>query len=303
MNDEQNIIIELVESLKNVDSVQSVIRYNIEDKAVPATKESFWNYLVLSLLTSQQRSTQGGPVDLFEKKIPFPLALQTYESMNDEEVLAILKHFRFGKPITGYLRINYFRLFGKNDLWSKIKAQLDRLLEQRNTPPSLIHKDLERNASHILADNLKGIGPKQSRNLLQWLGLTRYETPLDSRVVGWLGDNLNWNIFIERLQDGKEYEFWLDRLQSVCDSAGVLPAVFDAAAFEKGSEKPTPQNRTTRIGYVNKNGQVVVRNTRKLSTDNSQVVFQLGCSHCGDHYEVNGSDIFERKCVVCQGER
>jgi hypothetical protein len=138
---------------------------------------------------------------------------------------------------------------------------------------------------------------------LQWLGLTRYETPLDSRVVGWLGDTLNWNIFIESLQDGKEYEFWLDRLQSVCDSAGVLPAVFDAAAFEKGSEKPTPQNRTTRIGYVNKNGQVVVRNTRKLSTDNSQVVFQLGCSHCGDHYEVNGSDIFERKCVVCQGER
>jgi hypothetical protein len=40
----------------------------------------------------------------------------------------------------------------------------------------------------------KGVGPTQARNLLQSLGLTWYEIPLDSRVVRWLRDRLGWNI-------------------------------------------------------------------------------------------------------------
>jgi len=57
---------------------------------------------------------------------------------------------------------------------------------------------------------------------------------------------------------------------------------------------------TTRPGYVNRNEQVVIRNTGLPGTDHGQTIYQLGCSHCGKVYGANGSDIFERKCPKCQ---
>lgn len=57
---------------------------------------------------------------------------------------------------------------------------------------------------------------------------------------------------------------------------------------------------TTAIGFRNKNGQVVVRNTGKPGTDHLQYIYQLACSKCGHNYAANGSDIHGRKCPACQ---
>jgi hypothetical protein len=57
---------------------------------------------------------------------------------------------------------------------------------------------------------------------------------------------------------------------------------------------------TTKIGFVNDNGQVVVRNTGLRGTDHLQYVYQLACSHCGENYGANGSDIHDRLCPHCQ---
>lgn len=57
---------------------------------------------------------------------------------------------------------------------------------------------------------------------------------------------------------------------------------------------------TTTPGYINTNGQVVIRNTGKPGADHLQKIYQLGCSNCGFVYGVNGADIFERKCPACQ---
>jgi hypothetical protein len=62
-----------------------------------------------------------------------------------------------------------------------------------------------------------------------------------------------------------------------------------------------PKGETTRPGYVNRNNQVVIRNTNLPGTDRGQTVYQLGCAICGHVYGANGSDIFERKCPKCQG--
>jgi hypothetical protein len=303
MNAEPEIVKALVERKKAVDSVASLILFNRNCKADSPTKEAFWKYLVLSLLTTQQRSTKGSAVDLFETQTPFPMELQNYESMrSDEEVCACFKGFRFAKPVARYLRINHSRLFEKEILWTRFQSSLAQLEQQRNGgPPDPSHKVLERKVARQLAGHLKGIGPKQSRNLLQWLGLTRYETPLDSRVAGWLGDNLGWNIPLDSLIDHEGYEFWLDRLQSVCEAAGVLPTVFDAAAFEEGKAPRAQQNPATRIGYVNKNGQVVVRNTDLRNPDKNRALYMLGCSYCGQIYCACGSDIAQHKCPKCQG--
>ena len=210
----------------------------------------------------------------------------------------ILKDFLIGKQITEYLRKNHQVLFGK-DMWGTIEPLMKGLVRQRNTPPIPTHKNLERDAAHVLS-NLHGIGPKQSRNILQELGLARYEIPLDSRVTGWLGDNLGWNIHNDELSSDEPYEFWLDRLQSVCHSAGILPTVFDAAAFHEGKTMSLSNGLTTRTGYVNRNGQVVVRNTRFPGTDFLRWIYQLGCSQCGQVYAASGSEISQRECPVCQ---
>ncbi len=57
---------------------------------------------------------------------------------------------------------------------------------------------------------------------------------------------------------------------------------------------------TTKVGFVNLNGQVTIRNTDQPGDDHLQYTYQLGCSHCGHNYGANGSDIFERKCPKCQ---
>lgn len=58
---------------------------------------------------------------------------------------------------------------------------------------------------------------------------------------------------------------------------------------------------TTRPGYVNRNGQVVIRDTGLPGTDHLQRIYQLGCSACGHVYGANGSDIHLRNCPRCQG--
>jgi hypothetical protein len=88
--------------------------------------------------------------------------------------------------------------------------------------------------------------------------------------------------------------------------AGLLPSpplspAFDSAAFSKGYKVMASKNSTTRIGYVNKNGQVVIRNTGLRGTDHGQSVYQLGCSLGGHIYGANGADIHLRKCPDCQG--
>ena len=53
---------------------------------------------------------------------------------------------------------------------------------------------------------------------------------------------------------------------------------------------------TTQIGFVNRNGQVVIRSTGQPGTDFGATTYQLGCSVCGKIYGANSTDIFERRC-------
>jgi hypothetical protein len=57
---------------------------------------------------------------------------------------------------------------------------------------------------------------------------------------------------------------------------------------------------TTKTGYVNPNGQVVIRDTGSPGTDKFQRIYQLACSKCGHNYGANGSDCHLRLCPKCQ---
>ena len=79
------------------------------------------------------------------------------------------------------------------------------------------------------------------------------------------------------------------------------PVGVNSATFLKVHTVKTSKTKTNSIGYVNRNGQVVIHNTALPGTDHGQSVYQLGCSHCGHIYGANGSDIHLRKCPNCQG--
>jgi hypothetical protein len=59
--------------------------------------------------------------------------------------------------------------------------------------------------------------------------------------------------------------------------------------------------RTTQPGYVNRNGQQVVRPTGNPGTDHGQYVYVLRCRTCSHEYGANGSDIFQRRCPAHDG--
>jgi hypothetical protein len=65
------------------------------------------------------------------------------------------------------------------------------------------------------------------------------------------------------------------------------------------SGKANQPGYTTKVGFVNSNLQVVIRNTGLPGTDHGQQIYQLGCSICGCVYGANGADIHDRKCPKC----
>jgi thermostable 8-oxoguanine DNA glycosylase len=90
----------------------------------------------------------------------------------------------------------------------------------------------ERNAAEFIDENLKGFGPKQSRNLLQSLGLTRYEIPIDSRITKWLNAfGFPVKLTADALSNREYYNFIGDGFQALCARAEIYPCVLDAAIF------------------------------------------------------------------------
>ena len=127
------------------------------------------------------------------------------------------------EKISKYFSKNFHKL--QNDNWALInifKTELDG----NQT------KQKEREIADFLNDIFLGFGPKQSRNFLQGLGLTKYEIPIDSRITNWLNDfGFPVTLTPVPLQDKGYYHFVSDGLQKLCDLSNIYPCVLDAAVF------------------------------------------------------------------------
>jgi hypothetical protein len=90
----------------------------------------------------------------------------------------------------------------------------------------------ERTVARLLQSRFIGIGPKQSRNLIQWLGLSRYEVPLDSRMANRL-KKLDFPVPVAAaaLSDEDYYCFVEDGLQLLMAKLNIYPCQFDACVF------------------------------------------------------------------------
>lgn len=192
------------------------------------TLSRFWKGLVLALLTTQQRSGPSSAVHRLLKLHPFPLA---YARCRDQRKLtttikrALQSHGGIRRVDTIAAQLAEGMTTLQSTEGSQVKAILKALESHRGIGP-------ERKSARYLADTFSGLGPKQSRNLLQYLGLTRHEIPLDSRLVKWLNSNgFPLQLTAAGLSDPAYYEFVMDGVQALCKAAKVYPCIFDAAVF------------------------------------------------------------------------
>jgi hypothetical protein len=58
---------------------------------------------------------------------------------------------------------------------------------------------------------------------------------------------------------------------------------------------------TTDPGYINRNGQTVLRRSDERGNDHNQFVYVMRCMKCAHEYGANGSDIWQRRCPSCNG--
>ena len=128
------------------------------------------------------------------------------------------------KKIAAELSKNFVNLEG--NLWTKILESCNSLISESDIRQ-------ERRAADLLQDQLQGIGPKQARNILQELGLTRFEIPIDRRVMKWINCNsiLPLQVTSAALSDRHYYHFILDAIQELCKKCDTFPCLLDASIF------------------------------------------------------------------------
>ncbi|RWI14535.1 MAG: hypothetical protein EOQ92_28735 [Mesorhizobium sp.] len=202
---------------------------NLAAAKPPVDRNRFWFQMVAMRLTSVQRSGPNSAISRFISTAPFPVSYDAVCGSPRPEAfiadaLSAAGGIRFVPTIAEHLAQNFQLL--ENGEWDVALGQCNRLLQP-------VSAKEERVAAAYMRDSFAGFGPKQARNLLQALGLTRYEIPIDSRVVAWLNNHLGFPVRLSAigLADANYYDFVSDGIQALCAECEVFPCVLDAAIF------------------------------------------------------------------------
>lgn len=208
--------------------VQNRFNKNVLKKCPSVTRDSFLKAHIMCLLTSQQRSGPNSNIALFLNHNPFPLDYEFISKCDDieSEVKSLLENHdlkRFISRVSSFFKYN-IELVMSTD-W-KIIDELNFYLEQNLT------RAQEQKIAEDYVEKFKGFGPKQSRNLIQTIGISRFEIPLDSRIMNWL-QRIDFPLVINSklLQDKSYYNLIVDGINSLCKNFDMYPCVFDAMVF------------------------------------------------------------------------
>ena len=208
--------------------VKNRISRNVEKSAPEVTKDLFWQAMISCLLTTQQRSGPDSAVTRFICTNPFPLNFPLCSSKSNLEEFVCDIITKFG----GIRRANKIAEAVSDNLEGLESGEWKRIFWMTDSLENNETIEIERESAEYIDDHLKGFGPKQARNLLQSLGLTRYEIPVDSRIIKWLNDfGFPIKLSSVGLTDKNYYNFILDGLQQLCERIGIYPCALDAAIF------------------------------------------------------------------------
>jgi hypothetical protein len=216
------------EAQKNNVFVLNRIERNVKKLLPQFSNGLFWEAMISCLVTTQQRSGPDSSVTRFICTKPFPLNYSKCKAAvhlqnTVEKTITSFGGLRRGKSIGEEVAYNFQWL--ENGGWKTVNDIVEDMAKHQTVAT-------ERKSAEIIIDNLKGFGPKQSRNLLQSLGLTKFEIPVDSRITKWLtAFGFPMKLSATALSDKNYYNFVLDGFQRICEAADIFPCVMDAAIF------------------------------------------------------------------------
>jgi hypothetical protein len=252
----QNDIERTLEFVKRNESkiyAKKRIKDNVAFPPPEINRKVIWECMFDCLLSTRQKSGPKSPIAIFLNQKPYPLAYDVCIQQDDVEdfirrQIGAHRSIQYKNNIARFAAHNLKWL--ENGGWDNIDEWLKPLIEQRKMNPEPTHQHYERAVSHKFDEVFKGIGPKQSRNYLQLLGLTRYEIPIDSRFVNWINANqfpllfdgiqinsLERKIINLRLSTPYWYDGILDKLQELCNKCNILPVILDGCVFASFDEE------------------------------------------------------------------
>ncbi len=201
---------------------------NIAHSKLKLKKESLWKAVITCLLTTQQRSGENSAVARFLKTNYKNIELSVIQQKKNRKsyMKRQLKSVWRAKVICEYA--DEILLYLEQTDWKLLK-DINRHLSSLRT------REKERQLAKDISENpnFKGLGPKQARNLLQMIGYSIYEIPIDSRITDWLNRNsiFPFKLSSKSLSDEDLYCFINDAIIELCEKADVKPCLFDAAVF------------------------------------------------------------------------
>lgn len=202
---------------------------NVEGSFSRFSRDAFWKEMVVCLMTTQARAGPNSAVSRFADQKPFPLRYRECKERRNlksfvRRTLTDFGGIRRNITISEQVHDNFRRLEQQGG-WEEVKKVI-RMTSKNQKPETEIE------AADFIDQCLKGFGPKQSRNLLQGLGLTKYEIPIDSRITRWLNDfGFPIALSATALSDLDYYKFVSEGFRELCDACDVYPCMLDAAIF------------------------------------------------------------------------
>jgi len=218
----------LVAENKGKDLPKRRHKKNVKREGIDLSKDELWRVLVGCQVTTQQKSGPGSSVSKFMKSKSPALCIRKCRA--DRSVQSLVERecadagLRRAPTIAQNLSTIFANLEGGE--WRNLLAQLETL-EQHTTA-----KKERKVVEYLLSGKYPGLGQKQSRNFIQWLGLSRYEVPLDSRVLKTL--RARGASFVpsgSALTDETVYLFVQDAIQLVAKQLNIYPCELDACIF------------------------------------------------------------------------
>lgn len=226
----------IVDQQRNSEVVRDRYQRNLAEPKINVTKEALWQSMVSMRLTTLAASGPESKLAAFQLLSPFPLAYDTIRNQESPQdfIRSTLNSHGVGthrKKISKELS-KAFEILEDHE-WQHALDQCNRLAR-------LQPRETEAEVANYISDTFKGFGSKQARNVLQDLGLTRYEIPIDSRVTNWLNDVLKFpfKVTSTALSDRHCYKLVLDAICGLCEECDTFPCVLDASIFSAADETP-----------------------------------------------------------------
>lgn len=219
------------ETRKNDLEVKKRHSRNILKAEIDFSLETIWKHIVISLLTTQNKSSKGTKLYSFAEAQKFKLTYQDCLSNQNNLGEFISTTVR---GITWRTNVVSKELIANLKKIQETNWEIINLLQSLNRDS--LDRSQERDAARVLFQPGKlkiiGFGPKQARNFLQMLGLTKYEIPIDSRVSNWLNQNqFPIPVHRELLASEFYYDLILDAIIDNCARHDIFPCMLDAAIF------------------------------------------------------------------------